>query len=183
MKFATAIAHFDSVSLRSRPPRRSPRMSGSGTQPQVLPRPLRRDPLHPLRDPSVAETRPASADRCAPAIRLIGSGSVAGPHNQCQRRPPPRIRYQIAVPVVSKTTVRLYPPDIEIIDAWAAANPDPDTGLTPSRPTAIRRMIRVTAHAPQPTSPDRVDPPATRTDLDDAVSTILGTLRSTHRTA
>ena len=45
------------------------------------------------------------------------------------------------MPIVSKTTVRLYPPDVEIINAWAAANPDPDTGLTPSRPTAIRRSI------------------------------------------
>ena len=48
----------------------------------------------------------------------------------------------LTVPVVSKTTVRLYPPDIAIIDAGTAESPDPETGLTPSRPTAIRRMIR-----------------------------------------
>lgn len=77
------------------------------------------------------------------------------------------------MPVVSKTTVRLYPPDVDIIDAWADANPDPDTGLTPSRPTAIRRMIRATASTSQCPSPDAVDPPATRTDLETAVTRIL----------
>ena len=82
------------------------------------------------------------------------------------------------MPVVSKTTVRLYPPDVEIIDAWADANPDPDTGLTPSRPTAIRRMIRATASAPQFPSPDAVDTPATRTDLESAVTRILHHLDS-----
>ena len=54
------------------------------------------------------------------------------------------------MPVVSKTTVRLYPRDIEIIDAWAAANPDPDTGETPSRPIAIRRLIRASQMNPRP---------------------------------
>ncbi|MCY4012742.1 MAG: hypothetical protein OXG82_08515 [Gammaproteobacteria bacterium] len=77
------------------------------------------------------------------------------------------------MPVVSKTTVRLYPPDIKIIDAWAAANPDPDTGTTPSRPTAIRRMIR----AASVTTPHRTrssdDLPVTRADLREAVSRIL----------
>ena len=80
------------------------------------------------------------------------------------------------MPVVSKTTVRLYPPDIEIIDAWANANPDPDTGFTPSRPTAIRRMIRATTRIPQETTPDADDPPVTRADLTDAVSRILRAL-------
>ena len=80
------------------------------------------------------------------------------------------------MPIVSKTTVRLYPPDVEIIDAWAAANPDPDTGLTPSRPTAIRRLIRSTVqHAPQ-AGIDTDHPPATRADLNQAVSRILNHL-------
>ena len=77
------------------------------------------------------------------------------------------------MPIVSKTTVRLYPPDVEIIDAWAAANPDPDTGLTPSRPTAIRRLIRATVrHAPQ-LGIKTDHQPATRADLSQAVSRIL----------
>lgn len=45
--------------------------------------------------------------------------------------PAPAIDHRLTMPVVSRTTVRLYPPDVAIIDAWAAANPDPDTGLTP----------------------------------------------------
>lgn len=77
------------------------------------------------------------------------------------------------MPVVSKTTVRLYPPDIEIIDAWAAANPDPDTGLTPSRPTAMRRMIRMITQHPTPTTHDTDPRPATCADLERAVSQIL----------
>ena len=81
------------------------------------------------------------------------------------------------MPVVSKTTVRLYPPDVEIIDAWAAANPDPDTGQTPSRPTAIRRMIR-TACYPTETSSDELDLPASRRDLREAVAAVLSRLRS-----
>ena len=77
------------------------------------------------------------------------------------------------MPVVSKTTVRLYPPDVEIIDAWAAANPDPDTGLTPSRPTAIRRLIRTTVRRPPEPALDADHQPASRTDLNQAVSRIL----------
>ena len=75
--------------------------------------------------------------------------------------------------VVSKTTVRLYPPDIEINDAWAAANPDPDTGPTPSRPTAMRRMIRMIAQRPTPTTHDTDLRPATCGDLERTVSRIL----------
>ena len=77
------------------------------------------------------------------------------------------------MPVVSKTTVRLYPPDIEIIDAWAAANPDPDTGLTPSRPTAMRRMIRTIDKHPASTTLGTDPRPATCADLERAVSRIL----------
>ena len=81
------------------------------------------------------------------------------------------------MPVVSKTTVRLYPPDVEIIDAWASANPDPDTGLTPSRPTAIRRMIRA-ARSTDDSGPGESGLPATRRDLDNAVSQILDRVKS-----
>ena len=77
------------------------------------------------------------------------------------------------MPVVSKTTVRLYPPDIEIIDAWAARNPDPDTGETPSRPTAIRRMIRSTGLSDVTILPSDDDSPASRRQLQDAVACIL----------
>ena len=77
------------------------------------------------------------------------------------------------MPIVSKTTVRLYPPDVEIIDAWAAANPDPDTGLTPSRPTAICRLIRSTVQHPLQPGLDTDHQPASRADLDQAVSRIL----------
>ena len=80
------------------------------------------------------------------------------------------------MPVVSKTTVRLYPPDVAIIDAWAAANPDPDTGLTPSRPTAIRRMIRTAFGASIDPSDSEQDRPASREDLRLAVATILDRL-------
>ena len=80
------------------------------------------------------------------------------------------------MPVVSKTAVRLYPPDIEIIDAWAAANPDLDTGLTPSRPTAIRRIIRTASRLLTDPSPNPHNPPVTRADLRDAVSCILARL-------
>ena len=82
------------------------------------------------------------------------------------------------MPVVSKTTVRLYPPDVAVIDAWAAANPDPDTGLTPSRPTAIRRMIRAGCAATTNGSPDELDLPASRNDLQEAVASILSRLDS-----
>ena len=82
------------------------------------------------------------------------------------------------MPVVSKTTVRLYPPDIAIIDAWSAANPDPDTGLTPARPTAIRRMIRMAFRDSTHASKGDVDPPASRTDLREAVASILDRLDS-----
>ena len=82
------------------------------------------------------------------------------------------------MPVVSKTTIRLYPPDVEIIDAWAISNPDPDTGLTPSRPTAIRRMIRAASRVQPDASPNPNDPPATRTDIDSAVSRILHHLQA-----
>ena len=82
------------------------------------------------------------------------------------------------VPVVSKTTVRLYPPDVAIIDAWAAANPDPDTGLTPSRPTAIRRMIRAACCGASDALPVQDDLPASRSDLRDAVTSILDRLDS-----
>lgn len=85
------------------------------------------------------------------------------------------------MPVVSKTTVRLYPPDVEIIDAWAAANPDPDTGLTPSRPTAIRRMIRTAFPSPPGTSHVELDGPASRRDLGLAVASILDRLPSPGR--
>ena len=80
------------------------------------------------------------------------------------------------MPVVSKTTVRLYPPDVAIIDAWAAANPDPETGLTPSRPTAIRRMIRAARPEVPETHNDPDEAPATRHDLRQAVSAILSQL-------
>ena len=82
------------------------------------------------------------------------------------------------MPVVSKTTVRLYPPDIAIIDAWAAANPDPDTGLTPSRPTAIRRMIRTACRTSTDASDTDQDRPASRKDLQMAVVSILDRLDS-----
>ena len=83
------------------------------------------------------------------------------------------------MPVVSKTTVRLYPRDIEIIDAWAAANPDPDTGETPSRPIAIRRLIRASQMNPRPvpTRPPGTAP-ATCSDLELAVSRILNRLQT-----
>ena len=77
------------------------------------------------------------------------------------------------MPVVSKTTVRLYPPDVEIIDAWAAANPDPDTGETPSRPTAIRRMIRAGNTPVEQRMADQEDAPASRRDLREAMAGIL----------
>ena len=82
------------------------------------------------------------------------------------------------MPVVSKTTLRLYPPDVAIIDAWAASNPDPDTGEPPSRPTAIRRMIR-SANSSEPlalVSDD--DAPASRRHLQEAVANILERLES-----
>ena len=115
MKLATAIAHFDNVSPRSRPPRKAPRMSARGTQ-------------------------------------------------------------------ISATTASV-PPDVEIIDAWATANPDPDTGLTPSCPTAIQRMIRAASRAATDRSPDPEDSPATRADLREAVSCILGRLDPDERPA
>ena len=77
------------------------------------------------------------------------------------------------MPVASKTTVRLYPPDVEIIDAWAAANPDPDTGETPSRPTAIRRMIRSIGRSDRAVLPSDDHAPASRRQLQDAVTAIL----------
>ena len=80
------------------------------------------------------------------------------------------------MPVVSKTTVRLYPPDIAIIDAWAVANPDPETGLTLSRPTAIRRMIRAAYPNVSEIDHDLNEAPATRHDLREAVSQILSQL-------
>ena len=80
------------------------------------------------------------------------------------------------MPIVSKTTVRLYPPDIEIIDAWAAANPDPDTGLTPSRPTAIRRIIRTACRTSTDASDSDQDRLASREDLRRAVASILDRL-------
>ena len=83
--------------------------------------------------------------------------------------------------VVSKTTVRLYPPDVAIIDAWAAANPDPDTGLTPSRPTAMRRMIRASYPGPPEASDTEPDRPASRRDLRLAVASILDRLASQER--
>ena len=82
------------------------------------------------------------------------------------------------MPVVSKTTVRLYPPDVAIIDAWAAANPDPDTGLTPSRPTAIRRIIRTACHTSTDASDSDQDRPASREDLRLTVASILDRLDS-----
>ena len=82
------------------------------------------------------------------------------------------------MPVVSKTTVRLYPRDVAIIDAWAAANPDPDTGLTPSRPTAMRRMIRTACAAATDASDGDQDRPASRKDLHQAVASILDRLPS-----
>ena len=80
------------------------------------------------------------------------------------------------MPVVSKTTVRLYPPDVAIIDAWAAANPDSDTGLTPSRPTAMRRMIRAAYPSPAGASDADQERPASRRDLHLAVASILDRL-------
>ena len=80
------------------------------------------------------------------------------------------------MPVVSKITVRLYPPDVTIIDAWAAANPDPDTGLTPSRPTAIRRMIRTACRSQTDISDAEQNRPATRRDHHLAVASILDRL-------
>ena len=85
------------------------------------------------------------------------------------------------MPVVSKTTVRLYPPDVALIDAWAAANPDPDTGLTPSRPTAIRRMIRAGCATTANGAPGEIDPPASRRDLREAVESIVSRLNSRER--
>lgn len=85
------------------------------------------------------------------------------------------------MPVASKTTVRLYPPDVAIIDAWAAANPDPDTGLTPSRPTAIRRMIRAAFPSPAEASGTERDRPASRGDLHAAVASILDRLAAKRR--
>lgn len=87
------------------------------------------------------------------------------------------------MPVVSKTTVRLYPPDIDIIDAWAEANPDPDTGLTPSRPTAIRRMIRSAQRFLPDALPSPDDPLATKADIENAVSRILHHLETTAKRA
>ena len=85
------------------------------------------------------------------------------------------------MPVVSKTTVRLYPPDVKIIDAWAIANPDPETGLTPSRPTAIRRMIRAATRTGAKPPNDQNDRLATRADLEEALSRILATLTADER--
>ena len=85
------------------------------------------------------------------------------------------------MPVVSKTTVRLYPPDIEIIDAWAAENPDPDTGLTPSRPTAIRRLIRSAVQSPAQHALDADHAPASRSDLEQAVTRILDRVSGSDR--
>ncbi len=82
------------------------------------------------------------------------------------------------MPVVSKTTVRLYPPDIAIIDAWAADNPDPDTGLIPSRPTAIRRMIRTASSTSIDASDSDQDRPVSRKDLRLAIAAILDRLPS-----
>ena len=82
------------------------------------------------------------------------------------------------MPVVSKTTVRLYPPDVAIIDAWAAANPDPDTGLTPSRPTAMRRMIRTACSTSIDASDSDQDRPVSRKDLRLAIAAILDRLPS-----
>ena len=87
------------------------------------------------------------------------------------------------MPVVSKTTVRLYPPDVAIIDAWAAENPDPGTGLTPSRPTAIRRMIRTACRSPAEASDADQDRPASRSDLHLAVASILDRLTSQERSS
>ena len=82
------------------------------------------------------------------------------------------------MPVVSKTTVRLYPRDIEIIDAWAATNPDPDTGLIPSRPTAIRRIIRTACRTSTDAPDSDQDQAASRGDLRMAVASILDRLDS-----
>ena len=87
------------------------------------------------------------------------------------------------MPVVSKTTVRLYPPDVAVIDAWAAANPDPDTGLTPSRPTAIRRIIRTACNASTNAPASDQDRPASREDLRLAIATILDRLDSQEDTS
>ena len=64
-------------------------------------------------------------------------------------------------------------PNVEIIDAWAAANLDPDTGLTPSRPTAICRMIRSTARRGIPNDLGDHQQPASRSDINRAVARIL----------
>jgi len=106
-------------------------------------------------------------------FRSHGPGTTTGPKGEQRLRPRSRGDPRLTVPVVSKTTVRLYPPDVAIIDAWAAANPDPDTGLTPSRPTAIRRMIRASSHLAPDIPPGADASPATRADLRDAVSHIL----------
>ena len=82
------------------------------------------------------------------------------------------------MPVVSKTTIRLYPPDVDLIDAWASANPDPDTGETPSRPTAIRRMIRSTNTSEQTAPLSDDDAPASRHQLQEAVVRILERLET-----
>ena len=57
--------------------------------------------------------------------------------------------------------------------AWAAANPDSNTGLTPSRPTAMRRMIRNAAPRRIPNDPDGDQQLASRSDLNGAVTRIL----------
>ena len=99
-------------------------------------------------------------------FRSDGFGTATGPKSHARHGPPSRHRESLTVPVVSKTTVRLYPPDVAIIDAWAAANPDPETGLTPSRPTAIRRMIRAVTI-------DNHDLPVSQRDLANAVEQIV----------
>ena len=87
-----------------------------------------------------------------------------------------RLDFRLHQVIQSKTTVRLYPPDVDIIDAWAAANPDPDTGLTSSRPTAIRRMIRTACRLSTAASDGDQDQPASRKDLRVAVASILDRL-------
>jgi hypothetical protein len=82
------------------------------------------------------------------------------------------------VPVVSKTTVRRPARGRDHRRAWAVANPDPDTGLIPSRPTAIRRMIRTACRALTDTSDGDQDQPASRKDLQTAVAAILDRLDS-----
>lgn len=76
------------------------------------------------------------------------------------------------MPVVSKTTVRLYPPDDAIIDAWAAANPDPDTGEPPPsdhnrQDDSIGQFVRST-----PLLSDE-DAPASRRQLMGALASTL----------